>query len=492
MRRTLIAAVAAVAVAVAAPLPLAASGTASAAAPNAAKSAAKNAGKAPVTDFNKDGYADLVLAAPRSDVDGKQEAGYAAVVYGSKNGPDRAHPRLVDRSVAGGPGEVTDYGNFGDELATGDFDADGYTDLLIGTNPFVTVALWGSADGLSRAATTFKTPVGPGTGDLNGDGRVDLVSKVYPSGEGGEGGILAAYGPFTRDGEPAKRTSIAIPNSDQTDDIIVGDVTGDGIDDVITNHSYEEDAYGSRFWPGSKNGLAQRHTRTLKSSEGGTVADVDGDGYGDFVTRDNGSSNDDNYYEAGTVRVDYGSKNGPAATRTAKITQNTPGVPGVSEKGGYVDGEYHSGDQFGAALSAADVNGDGYADIAVGVPGEDVQAGGKNVLDAGGVVLLKGGRPGLTGAGAKAFTQSTPKVPGASERDDQFGRRVKLADVNGDKKPDLAVTAPFEDGAAVDSGAAWVFRGATGGLSTSGIASFGPAALGAPEKGAELGRRLGR
>ncbi|MEI5099364.1 FG-GAP repeat protein [Streptomyces sp. PmtG] len=147
---------------------------------------------------------------------------------------------------------------------------------------------------------------------------------------------------------------------------------------------------------------------------------------------------------------------------------------------------------FGFDISAGDINADGYADVAVGVPGEDVKAGTKNVEDAGSVVILKGAKGGLSGTGAQAFTQSAKGVPGASEKDDRFGTRVLLSDLNGDKKADLTVAAPWEDGTVLNSGAAWVFKGSATGVTTSGATSFGPAALGAPEKGARLGERLAR
>ncbi|MGW7055098.1 hypothetical protein [Streptomyces sp. NPDC054887] len=49
-------------------------------------------------------------------------------------------------------------------------------------------------------------------------------------------------------------------------------------------------------------------------------------------------------------------------------------------------------------MSAGDVNGDGYAEVAVGIAGEDIEA----VADAGSAVLLKGSRTGLTGTGVQA------------------------------------------------------------------------------------------
>ena len=157
----------------------------------------------------------------------------------------------------------------------------------------------------------------------------------------------------------------------------------------------------------------------------------------------------------------------------------------MSEAG---DHDVNSGDQFGYSLAAGDVTGDGYPDIAVGVPGEDVGS----VRDTGAVVLLKGSAAGLTGTGAQAFHQSTSGVTGVSEESDYFGRTVALTDVNADHRADLAVATPYEDGAYADSGAVWVLRGATSGLTTTGITSFGPGALGAPEKEARFGDDLAR
>ncbi|MEI5099365.1 FG-GAP-like repeat-containing protein [Streptomyces sp. PmtG] len=326
MRRSLIAAVATAALA--APLTLAATGTATAA-PQAPRAA-----KAPVADFNKDGYADLAISAPEGTVGGKEGAGYVAVMYGSASGPDKAHPRLIHRGTAGVPGDVAEGQSFGTETTIGDFDGDGYTDLVVSDYGFTTksVALWGSKDGLTDAASEFPHARGRLTsGDFNGDGHRDLVTSEYQGGpESDDSGMTISYGPFARGGEPASKDTVSAGAFREIHELVAGDLNGDGVDDLVSSHGFEDKAYASKFWQGTKDGLS--HTSTpLKSSIGGTVADVDGDGFGDFVTRDNGGSQEDNDSEAGTVRVDYGSAAGPAATRTVKITQDSPGVPGVGE-----------------------------------------------------------------------------------------------------------------------------------------------------------------
>ncbi|WP_405657568.1 FG-GAP and VCBS repeat-containing protein [Streptomyces sp. RK9] len=480
MRRSLRTALAITAATAAAALavPLAASGTAVAA------PAAPVPPRTPLTDFDHDGYADLAISAPYATLGGKTNAGYVTVVHGSKDGPDPAHPTIIDRGTAGVPGEITQDGNFGSQVSVGDLDGDGFTDLVVGSGyGDKLLVLWGSRNGLTGAgaAELPATSAGFGTGDFDGDGHRDLVSHDFPENEDDRAGMTLSYGPFTRGGEPARQEAVHTGQTFGPIDLIPGDVTGDGVDDLVTSHGFEESAYPSRVWKGTKDGLSQDTTK-LKSSLGGAIADVDGDGYGDFVTRDNGSNNDDNESDKGTVRVDYGSKDGPGAGRTAKITQDSAGVPGVGE----------TGDQFGADISAGDVNGDGYADVAVGVPNEDIGSGSAKVADAGAFVLLKGARAGLSGAGAQAFDQSKPGVPGASEAKDRFGHRVLLSDVDGDGRADLTVTAHGEDGTYRDSGAAWVFPGARGGLTATGVVSFGPKGLGAPEVKATFGQDVGR
>src|SRR5947199_351050 len=96
-----------------------------------------------------------------------------------------------------------------------------------------------------------------------------------------------------------------------------------------------------------------------------------------------------------------------------------------------------------SALGAVrgDFNGDGSADLAVGVPGEDV--GGVN--GAGAVNVLYGGTGGLSATGNQLWSQDSPGVldaPGVSEF---FGQALAIGDLNGDGRDDLAVGVPYED-----------------------------------------------
>ncbi|MFF5587239.1 FG-GAP-like repeat-containing protein [Streptomyces hygroscopicus] len=449
----------------------------------AAGTVGATAASAPVVDFDNDGRADLAVSAPTGTVAGKAKAGYVAVVYGSASGADTARRQVISQATQGVPGDPTASARFGAHTVARDLDGDGYTDLAVqtGDSPAVTV-LWGSANGLTggtRLPADNGDTWGAGAivgGDFNGDGTADLVDVVTLD-EGTDDektGLRVRLGPFTRDGKDAGSSFSDTGRFDGPTSLTAGDITGDGKDDLVSTHAFEEMSQSTLFFKGTDQGLSQK-AADLTDAASASIGDVDKDGYGDLILRTVPGRVVENLpYDHGTLKVLYGTASGPSTTRTTTIDQNTAGVPGVNE----------DGDQFGYSLASGDVNGDGYADVAVGIPYENLEAGQE---ESGSVVQLYGGPNGLSGTGAQAFTQATAGVPGAAEAGDHFGTAVRLADTDGDGKDDLAVGAPDEDGAQADSGAVWVLRGRTGGLTTDGVVSFGPNALGAPEAGAGLG-----
>ncbi|MEU7486625.1 FG-GAP and VCBS repeat-containing protein [Streptomyces sp. NPDC042319] len=457
--------------------PLAFAAPASAAPADTPAAAAKGpAGTAPQADFNHDGYADIVAGAPGGTVGGKAKAGYVTVVYGSASGAATGKHQVISRATAGVPGDPAEGAGFGDRTVARDLDGDGTSDLVI-TGSGGPVVLWGSTDG--KGGASGLQGVGGRNltaGDFDGDGHTDLVAD----GEGDENSaaLHVMYGPFTRAGAPARTSELMTGHLFDSEDLAAGDLNGDGRDDLVSMHAFEEMSESSKFWKGTADGLSTKSTE-LPDAAAATVGDVDKDGYGDLIYRPvPGGVVEDLPYDKGTVKVAYGSADGPSK-RTTTITQDTAGVPGAGEEG----------DQFGYSLSAGDVNGDGYADVAAGVPYEDLtSASGAALKDAGSVVLLKGGKGGLSGTGAQALNQTTTGVPGVAEAGDRFGEAVSLLDTDKDGKADLAAGAPGEDGTSLkDTGAVWALRGATGGLTTTGAVSYGPGAIGAPEAGAGLG-----
>jgi len=111
----------------------------------------------------------------------------------------------------------------------------------------------------------------------------------------------------------------------------------------------------------------------------------------------------------------------------------------------------------------SDFNGDGFADLAVGVPFEDLAG----VPDAGAVNVLYGSAGGLQADSPndQLWHQDSPGVQDVAEELDEFGFSLAPGDFNGDGFADLAVGAQWESlGGEIFAGAVNVLYGSAGGL----------------------------
>ena len=181
-------------------------------------------------------------------------------------------------------------------------------------------------------------------------------------------------------------------------------------------------------------------------------ADFNGDGFDDLAIgvpgEDVGSITD-----AGAVNVIYGTSGGLSAANDQFFTQNTTNIEDTAE----------ASDNFGSALTSGDFNGDGFDDLAIGVPNEDVGS----INQAGAVNVIYGRSGGLTVFNDQFFTQDTTNIEDTPENNDLFGATLASGDFNGDGFDDLAIGVHGEDVGVgiVNAGAVNVIYSGSGGLS---------------------------
>jgi hypothetical protein len=392
-------------------------------------------------DFNGDGFADLAVGVETESL-GAQYQGAVNVVYGSSVGLAASGNQLWSQDTPGirDQGEQQDY--FGHAIVGGDFNGDGFSDLAVGV-PYeedegilflvgAVNVIYGSASGLTSSGNQLWTQDSPGikdaretndmfgnslaAGDLNGDGFADLAVGV--PGEAFDG-----------------LTSVGAVN------VIYGSASG------LT-------AVGNQLWTQDSPGILDSAEDSDSFGWAVAIGDFDGDGFGDLVvgvpTEDLGNP------LCGAINVIYGSSMGLAPEGNQFWAQ---GMDGILDHGEYQD-------EFGAAVAAGDMNGDGFTDVAVGEWGENIGA----VADAGAVNVIYGSSGGLSATGNQFWHQDSPGILDQADVDDSFGSSVTVADANGDGFADLVAGVPYEAFplGKNSAGAVNVIYGSSGGLSSTG------------------------
>ena len=398
-------------------------------------------------DFDADGRQELVIALLKAAPRGRRAHAGAVLVHGRGKGPAWD---LITEARAGLPGRPKFGDDFGSGLASADFDRDGHADLAIGTPGRERVSvLYGAKGGLDERRTQQFTggrarlPAGAGrygyalvARDLDGDGFGDLVvgAPGDDDGQPSSGALHIIYG-ATGGLQPDRTRVIPRPVPGMSgfgQRLRSGDVDRDDRPDLAEGAPARGSGTGHATWcrSGRRGPLRCRLLPSAGSTSALAMGDVNGDDYADIIQGDSQHVDPDEGLPvgAGLVRVWFGSGAGPRSS-PLPITQNSPTIPDHDEPG----------DEFGAVVEAADVDGDGKAELIVAAPREDEGAGR--------VIVIRGGHDGYARTGHSSFDQDKRSVPGDAEPDREFGSTLAVLRVVGDHRPDLALAARGEDSA---------------------------------------------
>ncbi len=280
-------------------------------------------------DFDHDGYEDLAVAAPYENYRTHRD-GLVHVIRGSAQGLTSAGTQVWSQGSPGIPDDPYLREQFGQSLAAGDLDGDGFGDLVVGVwfqdhcwicNEGVVHAIYGSRRGLTADGTQLWSQDSPGILD-------------------------------TRDVGDQFGQSLAIDDldGDGFDDLVVGvpweDFTGyvhedQGAVNVIYGTAHGLRATGNQLWSQRSPGILDSADRNDHFAEAIGSGDFDGDGDADLAIGIAWETLDGK--RSGAVAVIKGTPAGLRARGNQLWTQDSPGVEDVAE----------AGDRFGWSLSSA-------------------------------------------------------------------------------------------------------------------------------------------
>ena len=471
-----------------------------------------------VCDFDDDGFADLAVGVAEETVGPNDNAGSLHIFYGSTVGLSSAGEQvfdLDDLDLSGGA-DVGD--RLGSALVAGDFDRDGFCDLAAGApgksvgapgnHAGAVVILFGSASGLTGNGFRFlsQNHLPPGSSEsAEENDEFGAALAVLPNGG------LAIGVPREDFFEPSAGLVHLLSTSEPGSALdSVTDREQNDFLDVCADGNESEDLWGSTLVVGrfgaspslvvagaledhsgfsnagrvtvigapddcfdqNTSGIVDAAEADDLFGEELAAGDFDGDGFDDLAIgvagEDTASTGGDT--NGGAVHVLFGRSGGLTTSGDLFFDQflfPLNPVPGDRN------------DHFGDVLASGDFDGDGFDDLAIGVPDEDVDA----IASAGTVHVSYGGDPVFSEDENQTFHSDFPAgMPDSPNPNDAFGQALAAGDFDGNGTDDLAIGMPGEDlGTQGQAGAVTVLYGLDGSNGGFGTAHFNSATASFPE-----------
>jgi hypothetical protein len=384
-------------------------------------------------DFNGDGAGDLAIGVPGDDDPSfcpNFDCGTVVVRYGAR-GAGLGEAAVLRQDPASN--ETEDL--FGWALAAADFDHDGFDDLAVGAP--------GHGDGNHGAVFVYYGSIAGLAGSPEGLGEA-AAGELEHRCDGARFGEALTVGDF--DGDLFADLVVGVPKGCER----VGEVQVRSAGSVFVFHGHTEGLlpfYGYRI---SQNSIFIFEECEIGDAFAAAVAaaDFDGDSHDDLAI---GIPGED---DGGAMEVIFGSVNGLIF---ADSVFWYPEALGETTE---------SGDEFGAALAAGRFDGDAYADLAIGIPREDL--GSPVAMDAGVVSIAYGGAADFDLARTDHLARSSLTGLGLDDAEyGLFGYALAAGDFDGDGIDDFAIGILGQATAGQRTGAAAVVMGSPGGLGAS-------------------------
>lgn len=404
-------------------------------------------------DVNGDGYSDILIGSYAYD-NGQNDEGVALVYHGGSIGIEffsSAKEVLSDSVDKQRTGAIV--------RDAGDVNGDGFDDIIINapgtdltTSQGQTSVLQGREYGLRELMAnpvSGKTTVNfghaaAGAGDVNGDGYADVIMGRPNYGPGNGGEVRIYYG-SAMGIDTLNEQVLTEPTTGSLFGFTVagaGDLNGDHFADVIvgaTRYKVGDEVRGAAFvYYGSASGLIEtpkilispRANSNMGAAAAG-IGDVNGDHYDDMVV--GAPTTNTVAPEGGAAWIYYGSATGVENAATVFKNDNTKA-------------------HFGASVArGGDINGDGFSDMVVGIPGHGLSY-------QGAMCVYYGSATGLSESNKTFRTGSTANG--------SFGISVSGAgDLDGDGYSEIIVGENSNNYPAPSAGRAFVFPGSRYGLS---------------------------